>query len=115
MTAVEVLLPHFDVLKGRINRWGQTARDVAVVYGAHDIETTLERAGLRLQVPPVPESGAPVRPLYVEYELYSQTPEHLALVHYDPEWAWERTKSHERRIPERRRRERSSSPGFKFY
>lgn len=25
LTAVEVLLPHFDVLKGRINRWGQTA------------------------------------------------------------------------------------------
>ena len=41
LTAVEVLLPHFDVLKGRINRWGQTARDVAVVYGAHDMNRRL--------------------------------------------------------------------------
>lgn len=112
LMAVEVLLPHFDVLKGRINRWGQTARDVAVVYGARDIETTLERAGIRLQAPPVPEIGSP---LYIEYELYSQTPKHLALVHKDHNWPPERPKSCERRTPEGHGRERSSSPEYKPY
>lgn len=112
LMAVEVLLPHFDVLKGRINRWGQTARDVAVVYGARDIETTLERAGIRLQAPPVPEIGSP---LYIEYELYSQTPKHLALVHKDHSWPPERPKSCERRTPEGHGRERSSSPEYKPY
>ncbi|KAL8917442.1 MAG: hypothetical protein Q9208_007936 [Pyrenodesmia sp. 3 TL-2023] len=80
LTAVEVLLPHFLVQKDRINRWGQTARDVAIVYGSHDVEATLKDAGLRLQATPVSILGSPVKPLYHEYVLYSQTPDHLALV-----------------------------------
>lgn len=113
LMAVEVLLPHFDVLKGKINRWGQTARDVAVVYGAHDIEATLERAGLRLQAPPVFGNKSP---LYMKYEPYSQTPDHLALViRYDPERSGKRTESHEKRIPEGPGRDQSSSPEYQLY
>lgn len=112
LMAMEVLLPHFDMFKGRINCWGQTARDVAVVYGAHDIETTLERAGIRLQAPSVPENGSP---LYTEYKPYSQTPEHLGLVCKDHKWPPKRTKSCERRTPEGHGREQSSSPEYRPY
>ena len=113
LTAVDVLLPHFDMLKGRINRWGQTARDIAVVYGAHDIEIMLERAGLRLQAPRLPEDGPP---LYIELEPYSQTPEHLALLR--PQGlvrARGRSKSRRRKIPKERSREQSSSPEYQLY
>ncbi|KAL8810096.1 MAG: hypothetical protein Q9200_002853 [Gallowayella weberi] len=78
LTAVEVLLPHFHVHKHRINRWGQTARDVAAVYGSHDVEAMLRDEGLRLQMTPVS-----VKPVHSEDVLYSQTPNHLALVKQD--------------------------------
>ncbi|KAL8924256.1 MAG: hypothetical protein Q9172_002769 [Xanthocarpia lactea] len=80
LTAVEVLLPHFHVHKDRINRWGQTARDVAIVYGSHDVKATLQDAGIRLQATPVSKLGSRAKPFYHEYVLYSQTPDHLALV-----------------------------------
>lgn len=80
LTAVEVLLPHFHAQKDRINRWGQTARDVAIVYGSHDVEAMLKDAGLRLQATPVSKLGSRLKPLYREDVLYSQTPDHLALV-----------------------------------
>ncbi|KAL8682437.1 MAG: hypothetical protein Q9186_001480 [Xanthomendoza sp. 1 TL-2023] len=80
LTAVEVLLPHFHVHKNRINRWSQTARDVAIVYGSHDIEAMLRDEGLRLQETPVSEFGARVKSAYGEDVLYCQTPDHLALV-----------------------------------
>ncbi|KAL8807716.1 MAG: hypothetical protein Q9182_000527 [Xanthomendoza sp. 2 TL-2023] len=75
LTAVEVLLTQFHVHKHRINRWSQTARDVAIVYGSHDVEAMLRDEGLRLQVTPVS-----VEPVHREDVLYTQTPDHLALV-----------------------------------
>ncbi|KAL8909773.1 MAG: hypothetical protein Q9171_004919 [Xanthocarpia ochracea] len=85
LTAVEILLPHFHVHKDRINRWGQTARDVAIIYGSHDVKATLKDAGLRLQATPVSKLGSRVKPLYHEDVLYNQTPDHLALVKSDYE------------------------------
>lgn len=79
LTAVEVLLPHFHVHKDRINRWGQTARDVAIVYGSHDVEASLGDAGLRLQATLDSKHGSRVKSLDHEDVLYSQTPDHLAL------------------------------------
>ncbi|KAL8640312.1 MAG: hypothetical protein Q9228_002753 [Teloschistes exilis] len=113
LTAVEILLPHFAMFKDRVNRWGQTARDVAVAYGSHEIEAILRHEGFRIKAPPVTRIGASYKPLYEPELPYHQTPDHLALVRYDLERARraydeseERTESRDRRIPERRKHER---------
>ncbi|KAI4247390.1 MAG: hypothetical protein LQ352_006167 [Teloschistes flavicans] len=117
VTAVEILLPHFSMFKDRVNIWGQTTRDVAVAYGSYEIDAILRREGFRTKAPPVTRSGASDKPLYQPEIPYSQTPDHLALVAYDYEWALraydepsEGPESHDRRLPERRRHERDRSP-----
>ena len=80
MTAVNLLLRYYDIQKHRVNCWGQTALDVALVYAATEIADILVEAQVRRRAAHDPhdvESGCTAGQSVDEYE---QTPDHLSLV-----------------------------------
>ena len=84
LTAVAILLPHFDIHRNRVNEWSQTALDVAVNYGAEEIETTLIQAGLRYQAYSSKRSRTMREPSSCQSSSYVQTPDDLSLVRLSP-------------------------------
>lgn len=113
-TSLEILLPYFTLLRNHVNRWGQTARDVALVYASYDVAVILQHAGVTLQAPPVNDFSPSVDPSQKQDTPEVQEPNYLALVRHDPDRAYERIRnreredSHERYLPERSRENESA-------
>ena len=80
ITAVNLLLRYYDIQKHRVNRWGQTALDVALAYEATEIADILVKAQLRRRAAHDPHQIESRCTAGQGIDDYEQTPDHLALM-----------------------------------